>query len=298
MPELSSPAVVRELLKRHNLRARKSLGQNFLIDANIANKIVLAAGLSHEDAVVEVGPGLGVLTGRLAAAANLVAAIEIDRHLLPVLGENLASYGDQVHLHCADALKVNLDQLMQSISGGRFGAGARPYKLVANLPYYITTPLVMHFLESGYNLKRIIVMVQEEVARRMVAQPGGRDFGALSIGVQFFAEAEIMFRVPRTVFFPSPEVGSAVVRLDIRAVPAVEVPNRLYFVAIVRAAFGQRRKTLANALAGGRLGPTKEEWSVLADGVGINPGCRGETLGLAEFAQLAWALHHWQSGQK
>ena len=298
MQELTSPAVVRELLKRHNLRARKSLGQNFLIDANIANKIVWAAGLSQDDAVVEVGPGLGVLTGRLAAAANLVAAIEIDRHLMPVLRENLATYGDKVHIHLADALKVNLDTLMQSISGGRFGAGARPYKLVANLPYYITTPLVMHFLESGYNLKRIIVMVQEEVARRMVAQPGGSDFGALSIGVQFFAVAEIMFRVPRTVFFPCPEVGSAVVRLDIRDVPAVEVPSRSYFSAIVRAAFGQRRKTLANALAGGRLGPTKEEWSDLADEVGINPGCRGETLGLAEFAQLARALHHWQSGQK
>ena len=298
MPELTSPAVVRELLKRHNLRARKSLGQNFLIDANIANKIVLAAGLSQNDAVVEVGPGLGVLTERLAAAVDLVAAIEIDRHLLPALRDNLAPYGDKVYIHHADALKVNLDHLMQSISEGRFGAGARPYKLVANLPYYITTPLVMHFLESGYNLKRIVVMVQEEVARRMVAQPGGSDFGALSVGVQFFARAEIMFRVPRTVFFPCPEVGSALVRLNIRDVPAVEVPSQVGFTAIVRAAFGQRRKTLANALAGGRLGPTKEEWSVMADGVGINPGCRGETLGLEEFAQLARALYHWQSGQK
>lgn len=290
--------MVRGLLQQHNLRPRKGLGQNFLVDANIADKIVMTSELASSDAVIEVGPGLGVLTRRLAKSASLVAAVEIDRHLLPVLGDTLGGYADKVQIICADALKVNLDAVMHEVSGGRFGKGALPYKLVANLPYYITTPLVMRFLESGYNISVAIIMVQEEVARRMVAMPGSSDFGALSIGVQFYARAEIAFRVSRTVFYPCPEVGSAVVRLDVRNVPAVDVPDRKNFFSIVRAAFGQRRKTLANALAGARLGPSKEEWIILAEHAGINHGCRGETLGLPQFARLAVELNRWQSMAK
>lgn len=293
--DLTSPAVVRDLLRRHNLRPRKGLGQNFLVDANIANKIVMAAELANTDAVIEIGPGLGVLTSRLAQSAGLVAAVEIDRHLVPVLGDVLKGYADRAHIICADALKVDLDDVIHAASGGRFGKDALPYKLVANLPYYITTPLVMRFLEAGYNINGAVIMVQEEVARRMVAVSGSSDFGALSVGVQFYARAEVAFRVPRTVFYPCPEVGSAVVRLLIRDTPAVEVPDRAKFFDIVRAAFGQRRKTLANALAGAgaRLGPSKEEWAALANNAGINHGARGETLGLAEFARLAAELDRW-----
>jgi len=293
LQDLTSPAVVKDLLRRHNLRPRKGLGQNFLIDANIANKIVLAAELAGSDAVIEIGPGLGVLTRRLAQSAGLVAAVEIDRHLLPVLGDTLKGHADRVQITCADALKVDLDAVMEAASGGHYGKDAMPYKLVANLPYYITTPLVMRFLESGYNISVAVIMVQEEVARRMVAVPGSSDFGALSIGVQFYARAEIAFRVPRTVFYPAPEVGSAVVRLVIRDKPAVEVPDKAKFFEIVRAAFGQRRKTLANALAGARLGPSKEEWAALATKVGIDHGTRGETLGLAEYSRLAAELDRW-----
>ncbi|TEB12227.1 16S rRNA (adenine(1518)-N(6)/adenine(1519)-N(6))-dimethyltransferase RsmA [Pelotomaculum propionicicum] len=285
MFEAISPAVVRAVMQRFGLSCRKSLGQNFLVDSNIINKIIAAAELTAADLVVEIGPGLGALTGRIAGRAGRVLAVEVDKGLLPALSEMLAGAG-VIEVIEGDALKIDFDRLVWEKTGGEFGRGRGKYKLMANLPYYITSPLIMHLLMNHFNLSMIIVMVQLEVAARMTALPGTKAYGALSLAVQYFTEPKMLFRVPRTVFFPQPDVDSAVVRLSVRPSPAVRVASEEEFFKIIRASFGQRRKTLLNSLTGSNLGLDKESFLRALKKSGIDHARRGETLSLAEFAVL------------
>ncbi|MCD5407383.1 MAG: 16S rRNA (adenine(1518)-N(6)/adenine(1519)-N(6))-dimethyltransferase RsmA [Desulfotomaculum sp.] len=289
MSELSSLVKVKAMLNEHQFRIRKKLGQNFLIDANIITKIVQTAAVDGEDLVVEIGPGLGVLTAALAEKAAQVIAVEIDQKLLPVLKKNLAAYTN-VALVQADALEVDFDLLVQSKTNGVFGAGAKSYQLVANLPYYITSPLIMHMLTNEFNLNTIVIMVQWEVAQRLTATPGNKHYGVLSVALQYYAAAEVAFKVPRTVFHPQPAVDSAVVQLKVRPQPAVATQDEKLFFKVVRAAFAYRRKTLLNSLAGSGFNLTKKQWTNLLKAVAIEPSRRGETLSLVEFAQLTDAL--------
>ncbi|WP_027364311.1 16S rRNA (adenine(1518)-N(6)/adenine(1519)-N(6))-dimethyltransferase RsmA [Desulfotruncus alcoholivorax] len=276
-----TPGLVRDLLGRYNFRIKKGFGQNFLIDDNIIKKIVEVAGLKPTDTVVEIGPGLGSLTRRLSEKAGRVIAVEIDSTLLPILEETLSEY-DNVTIIEADALKIDFNRLVGECSGP-----VERYKIVANLPYYITSPLIMHFLENSFNVGRIVIMVQEEVARRLAAMPGSKEYGVLTVAVNYYASVETAFRVPRTVFIPKPEVGSAVVCLDVRDGPPVSVLNRDNFFVLVRAAFQQRRKTLLNALGGVDKQLSREDWLGMLNEAGIDPSRRGETLDLGEFALLA-----------
>lgn len=285
MLEFTSPAAVRAIMQRYGISCRKSLGQNFLIDANIIDKIIAAADLTAEDLVVEIGPGLGALTARTAQRAGRVLAVEVDRGLLPVLAETLDGAGN-VEVVQGDALEVDFDGLVEEKTGGIFGRSGKKYKLLANLPYYITSPLLMHLLLGRFNFSLLIVMIQLEVAARLVAEPGTGDYGALSVAVQYFTEPKKLFRVPRTVFFPSPGVDSAVVKLAVRLEPVVAVQDETLFFKVVRAAFGQRRKTLLNSLAGSGLGFARETCLSALERAGIDPGRRGETLSLSEFASL------------
>lgn len=284
MTDPLSPVRMRAILNKHNIRLRKNLGQNFLIDGNIVRKIVAASGLQLTDVVVEIGPGAGTLTAALAAAAGQVVAVEVDRGLLPVLAETLAGLKNVTVVH-GDAMEMDFDRLVAGITE----SPAQAYKVVANLPYYITTPLIMRLLRQKFHIADLVLMVQLEVAARLVARPGSKDYGALTVAVQYYCRPEILFRVPRTVFFPQPEVDSAVVRLVRRQEPAVAVVDEDLFFALVRGAFGQRRKTAANALAGANIvaGWTRPVWEEMLRRVGIDPRRRGETLGLEEFAALA-----------
>jgi 16S rRNA (adenine1518-N6/adenine1519-N6)-dimethyltransferase len=278
--EQLSPGKIKGILEKHSLRLRKSLGQNFLMDGNIVHKIVAASRSLPGDTAVEIGPGAGILTAALAAACNHVVAVELDRRLLPVLEEVLAGL-QNITLVFKDALKVNFDGLVEEITG------AKDYKVVANLPYYITSPLIMHLLRQS-GVTGMVLMVQLEVAGRLVARPGSKDYGAFSVAVQYYCRPEVLFRVPRTVFFPQPDVDSAVVRLVKRQEPEVKVDDEELFFTLVRGAFGQRRKTLANALAGAKIFPgwTRSTWEEVLKRAGIDPRCRGEILGLEEFAAL------------
>lgn len=283
MPDLATPSLVKGLMTRYHLRCRKSLGQNFLVDGNIVNKIVGSAGLAGDDTVVEIGPGLGVLTMAAAEAAEKVIAVEIDRNLVPVLGETLSGNGN-VEIVNRDALKVDFDRLVygdRNTSGGQ-----KPYIILANLPYYITTPLIMHILNGGFNYRLMVIMIQQEVARRLDAPPGGKDYGSLTVAVGYHARVEYLFRVPRTVFIPRPEVDSAIVRLSKRDKPAVDVPDEELFFRVVRGSFGQRRKTILNALGSTFKSLNREELTDILNAAGINPVRRGETLSLDEFAEV------------
>lgn len=286
MFEVASPAAVRKILGRYGISARKSLGQNFLVDPNTANKIIIAADLKNTDLVVEIGPGLGALTTRAAGRAGKVIAVEVDHRLLPVLYETLEGAGD-VEIIQGDALEINFDQLVGEKTGGAFGRGIKQYKLLANLPYYITSPLLVHLLLGRFNFSLMLVMLQLEVAARLTAAPGTKDYGSLSVMVQYFTEPKLLFRVPRTVFLPAPRVDSAVVLLAVRPEPAVAVRDEGFFFNVVRAAFGHRRKTLLNALSDADPGVGREKCLDALKMAGIDPGRRGETLNLAEFASLA-----------
>ena len=284
MIDVASPAMVRKLLTRHNLASRKSLGQNFLVDANIIRKIIAAADLSKDDLVVEIGPGLGAMTVPLAQAADQVVAVEIDRGLAAVLSQVLDGAG-RVDIIVADALKTDFDALVLEKSDGRFGFGRQPYKLVANLPYYITSPLLVRLLGEKYNISELVVMVQQEVASRLTATPGTKDFGILSVAVQYYSEVSLLFRLPGSVFYPSPAVESGVVRLKVRP-PLVKPLDEDAFFKVVRAAFAKRRKTLLNALTSSGFEIDKSSWQLILKHAAIDPNRRGETLSLAEFAQL------------
>lgn len=284
--KISSAAHTKAIVRKHGFQFKKRLGQNFLIDEVVLGKITVAAELSAQDLVVEIGPGLGTLTERLAEEAGQVIVVEIDQKLVPILQETLGSRKN-VQIHCGDVLKTNLDRLALEKSAGIFGPGGKRYKVVANLPYYITTPIIMQLLEEGYHLESMVIMVQKEVAERMVAPPGGKEYGALSVAVQYYCNAEIVSRVPKEAFLPPPEVESAVIKLNRRSEPAVAVSSAPVFFRVVKAAFAQRRKTLLNTLVNGGFGLDKSNWAELLSGLNIDGQRRGETLSLEEFALIA-----------
>lgn len=287
--KLYSPAIVKQIIDKHAFRFRKNLGQNFLIDGNIVNKIVEGAGISQEDAVLEIGAGIGTLTRALSEKAGQVVVIEIDKNLMPILSETLADCNN-VLVHLGNALKINFDDLMAEKTGGQFGPGSKAYKVVANLPYYITTPLIMHALESHFNVCTMVFMIQKEVATRIVAKPGNKDYGALTLAINYFSEPCMVTRVPRQVFMPQPEVDSTVIRLNVRQAPPAFVKNESVFFQVVKAAFGQRRKTLANTLSCLIGSVEKDRIIQVLTELGIDPARRGETLSFEEFARLANAV--------
>lgn len=276
-PKIASREVTTHILKAFGLRMSKKLGQNFLIDASIVQGIVDAAEIEEGDRVLEIGPGIGTLTQGLAEAGADVTAVELDKKLPAVLAETLKGY-DNVRIVPGDILKVNIPEIM----------GDAPFKVAANLPYYITTPILMALLERHLPITHMVTMVQKEVALRMVAKPGGKDYGALSVAVQYYTEPEIVLDVPPRSFIPAPEVDSVVIACKVRETPAVEVTDEKMFFRVVKAAFGQRRKTLVNALKGGGL--PKEQIKDAMEQAGIEPVRRGETLTLEEFGKLADAF--------
>lgn len=276
-PKIASREVTTHILKAFGLRMSKKLGQNFLIDARIVQGIVDAAEIKLGDRVLEIGPGIGTLTQGLAEAGAEVTAVELDKKLPAVLKETLKAY-DNVTIVPGDILKVNIPEIM----------GEGPFKVAANLPYYITTPILMTLLERRLPITHMVTMVQKEVAERMTAKPGSRIYGALSVAVQYYTEPEIVLDVPPRSFIPAPEVMSVVVSCRVRRKPAVDVQDEKLFFRVVKAAFGQRRKTLANALRG--AGFPKEQVRDALESAGIDPIRRGETLTLAEFGQLADAF--------
>lgn len=280
MKSVITPTNTKELLKQFEFRMSKSLGQNFLIDKSILDKIIEGAGLTKEDYVLEIGPGMGSMTQKLCESAAKVVAVEIDKKLIPVLGVTLADY-DNATVVNNDVLKVDLKSLLAE----HFGNNSA--KVVANLPYYITTPIIMKLLEEKLNLSSITIMVQKEVGDRIKAAPGGKDYGALSVAVQYYAKPSQILLVPPHSFIPQPEVDSVVLRLDILKKPAVSVQDEKLFFRVVKASFGQRRKTLLNALSGGNLGLSKEQLKEVLAAVNVEENRRGETLSLQEFADIA-----------
>ena len=281
MADLGNFTNTSEILRKYQFRMQKKYGQNFLIDTNILHKIVEAAQITKEDCVLEIGPGIGTMTQHLAEAAGRVIAVEIDKELIPILEETLAPYGNITLLH-ADILKVDLQKLSEEQGIDR------PFKVVANLPYYITTPIIMELFESHVPLESITVMVQSEVADRMQVGPGTKDYGALSLAVQYFAKPEVMVRVPASCFMPRPNVDSTVIRLTRHDNPPVEVEDEAYLFAIVRASFNQRRKTLVNGLVNaGNLGVSKEQVEDVLGQMGLSKTVRGETFTLERFAELS-----------
>lgn len=277
MKDISSPAAVRALLKERGLSPNKSLGQNFLCDANIIRKIADAAGVSRDDAVLEIGPGLGALTRELCDRAKRVVAVEIDSGLAEVLKDTLSDKDNATVLH-EDFLKCDLTELHKALGGG-------PFRVAANLPYYITTPIIMRLLESGLPVQSMSFLIQKEVAERMAAAPKNKSYGSLSIAVQYHTDVSVVLNVPRGCFLPPPGVDSVVVRLEKRP-PKVSVPSEEDFFKITRAAFAMRRKTLVNNLSAG-LGISKERAEGLLKAAGLPVTVRGEELSLEQFAEIA-----------
>lgn len=281
MAKLANPQETIQVLQRHDFHFRKKFGQNFLIDPRVLDKIIEAAGIGKEDFVLEIGPGIGTLTQYLCEHAGKVLAVEIDPKLIPILKETLADYKNIEIIH-GDILKQDIQGIADQYNGGK------PVKVVANLPYYITTPIIMELFESHVPLANVTVMVQKEVAERMQAQPGTKEYGALSLAVQYYARPYLAANVPPNCFMPRPAVGSAVIRLDCLSRTPVEVKDEKLMFRLIRASFNQRRKTLQNGLANsGELPYTKEEIGQAIQAVGLDPAVRGEKLGLAQFAALA-----------
>ena len=272
-PIIASPQVTPHILNRFKLRADKKLGQNFLIDENVVRQIVEAAELSEADTVLEVGPGIGTLTQGLAESKAKVVAVELDTRLLPVLATTLEGY-DNVRVVHGDILKVNI---MEEV-------GAPEFKVCANLPYYITTPIIFALLEKRLPMERLVAMVQKEVAERMAAQPGGKEYGALSVAIQYYTEPEIAFIVPPTSFIPAPAVDSAVIVCKRREKPPVEVCDEGLFFRVVKAAFSLRRKMLSNSLK--NMGIKSEQVAQWLELAGVDGKRRAETLSLEDFAKL------------
>ena len=281
MANLGNPKNTIEIIQKYEFMFQKKFGQNFLIDAHVLEKIISAAGITKNDCVLEIGPGIGTMTQYLAENAGHVVAVEIDRNLIPILKETLADY-DNVTVINEDILRVDIKALAEEYNGGK------PIKVVANLPYYITTPIIMGLFESGVPIDNITVMVQKEVADRMKEGPGSKDYGALSLAVQYYAEPEIVANVPPNCFIPRPNVGSAVIRLTRHKEMPVEVKNPALMFKIIRASFNQRRKTLQNGLGNApELPYTKEQIAAAIAEMGLTPTIRGEALSLAQFAQLS-----------
>lgn len=280
-PTLGNPQETIAVLQKYNFAFQKKFGQNFLIDPRVLEKIIKAAEITEDDCVLEIGPGIGTMTQHLACAAKKVIAVEIDRALIPILQDTLSGW-DNVKIINEDVMKVDLAKLAEEENGGK------PLKVVANLPYYITTPIIMGLFENHVPLKSITVMVQKEVADRMQVGPGTKDYGALSLAVQYYAKPYIVANVPPNCFMPRPKVGSAVIRLERYEELPVKVKDEKLMFRIIRASFNQRRKTLANGLKNSaELDFTKEEIAAAIAGIGKEPGVRGETLTLEEFARLA-----------
>ena len=281
MANLGNPKNTIEIIQKYEFMFQKKFGQNFLIDTHVLEKIISAAGITKNDCVLEIGLGIGTMTQYLAENAGHVVAVEIDRNLIPILKETLADY-DNVTVINEDILRVDIKALAEEYNGGK------PIKVVANLPYYITTPIIMGLFESGVPIDNITVMVQKEVADRMKEGPGSKDYGALSLAVQYYAEPEIVANVPPNCFIPRPNVGSAVIRLTRHKEMPVEVKDPALMFKIIRASFNQRRKTLQNGLGNApELPYTKEQIAAAIAEMGLTPTIRGEALSLAQFAQLS-----------
>lgn len=284
MEKLSNPQKTIEVIKRHGFDFQKKFGQNFLIDPHVLDKIIAAAEIKKDDFVLEIGPGIGTMTQYLAEAAREVTAVEIDRNLIPILTETLAEY-DNVTILNQDILKTDIAAIADERNGGR------PIKVVANLPYYITTPIIMGLFESGVPVASITVMVQKEVALRMQAGPGTKDYGALSLAVQYYARPYLAANVPPNCFIPRPNVGSAVIRLTRHQKPPVAVRDEKLLFALIRASFNQRRKTLVNGLKNSsELSFDKETILSALQKAGLPENVRGEALTLEQFAALADAF--------
>ena len=280
-PFLGNPQNTIAVLQKYHFNFQKKFGQNFLIDAHVLDKIIRAAEITKDDFVLEIGPGIGTMTQYLAQAAREVVAVEIDKALIPILQDTLSGFPNAEVIH-DDILKVDIAGLAEQRNGGR------PIKVVANLPYYITTPIIMSLFESQVPLASVTVMVQKEVAERMQAGPGSKDYGALSLAVQYYAEPYIAANVPPNCFMPRPNVGSAVIRLTRHEVPPVQVDNEKLMFQIIRASFNQRRKTLVNGLNNSpEISLTKEQITEAVESLGKGAGVRGEALTLEEFAGLA-----------
>ncbi|MBO6236001.1 MAG: 16S rRNA (adenine(1518)-N(6)/adenine(1519)-N(6))-dimethyltransferase RsmA [Schwartzia sp.] len=273
-PQIADKGVTKHILRAFDLHASRRLGQNFLISPGVVRAVVEAAEIENGDRVLEIGPGIGTLTQGLLEAGAEVTAVELDKKLPAVLAETLRGY-EHLKVVQGDILKTDIPALM----------GDQPFKVAANLPYYITTPILLSFLEQSLPITHIVTMVQKEVAERMTARPGGKDYGALSVAVQYHTEPEIVLDVPPSCFFPAPEVDSAVIACTVRQTPAVAVQDEKLFFRVVKASFGQRRKTLSNALK--PLGFSKAQIEDALLGAGIDSTRRGETLSLEEFAAIA-----------
>ena len=284
MEKLSNPQKTIEVLQKSNFTFQNKFGQNFLIDPHVLDKIIAAAEITKDDFVLEIGPGIGTLTQYLAEAAREVVAVEIDSSLIPILEDTLSSY-DNVSVINEDVLKVDLKKLAEERNGGK------PVKVVANLPYYITTPIIMGLFESHVPLKSLTVMVQKEVALRMQAGPGTKDYGALSLAVQYYADPYLAANVPPNCFMPRPNVGSAVIRLTRFEETPVKVKDEALLFRLIRASFNQRRKTLQNGLVNSpELHFSKEQVAAAIETLGVSPSVRGEALTLEQFAALCNAL--------
>lgn len=281
MADLAKPQNTIAVLQKYNFNFQKKFGQNFLIDSRVLDKIVAAAEITKEDFVLEIGPGIGTMTQYLCENAREVTAVEIDKHLIPILADTLSEYHN-VEVIQEDILKMDIKSLAQEKNHGK------PIKVVANLPYYITTPIVMELFESQVPIDSITIMVQKEVADRMQVGPGTKDYGALSLAVQYYAKPEIVANVPPNCFMPRPKVGSAVIRLTRHQKVPVQVESEKFLFQIIRASFNQRRKTLVNGLYHSPEIPVEKEQVVEAlEQMGLNPNIRGEALTLEQFASLS-----------
>lgn len=272
-----------EIIKKHGLKLTKALGQNFLTDFSVVQRIVDASDMDKDTLSIEIGPGVGSMTRELAERSAGVAAIEIDKRLIPALNDNLSDYSN-VSIINEDIMKADIDAIIKKY---KELYNAKSVKVVANLPYYITTPIIMRFLEEVKGVDKMVFMVQKEVAERMVSGPGTKDYGALSVAVQFYSNPKIVFDVPPHCFIPQPEVHSTIIGLDILSEPPVEVADKNLYFKIVKASFGQRRKTLVNALSNsGFFNKNKEQIKQIIAEMGLNENIRGEVLTVAQFAQL------------
>lgn len=281
MATLGNPKNTIEILQKYQFVFQKKFGQNFLIDTHVLEKIIAAAGVTKDDCVLEIGPGIGTMTQYLAESARHVIAVEIDQNLIPILKDTLSAY-ENVTVINKDILKVDIQALAQEYNGGR------PIKVVANLPYYITTPIIMGLFESNVPIDNITVMVQKEVADRMQVGPGTKDYGALSLAVQYYAEPYIVANVPPNCFMPRPNVGSAVIRLTRHQTPLVTAKDPKLMFALIRASFNQRRKTLQNGLNNSPdISFTKEQIAAAIESLGLPAAVRGEALTLEQFAALS-----------
>ena len=288
MATLGNPTNTIAILQKYQFNFQKKFGQNFLIDANILENIISAAGVNKEDCVLEIGPGIGTMTQYLCENAREVVAVEIDKKLIPILQEDTLSSYNNITIINEDILKVDMNAIVQEKNGGK------PIKVVANLPYYITTPIIMGLFESYVPLESITIMVQKEVAERMQVGPGTKDYGSLSLAVQYYAKPDVMMTVPANCFMPRPNVDSAVIKLTRHEKPPVQVEDEKLMFEIIRAAFNQRRKTLVNSLnnAGG-LNINKEVVLAALEAMGLSATIRGEALTLAQFAELADFVKKW-----